>query len=225
MPVPARSLGKSLAIASAAGLVVGVLTLGGQALPGYVFRHITESSAVKAVTDVVAQLSNSGATWSAIAFLIVAALSLTRWAAALGGFLTLAGATVGYYAAATIFLHDDLSSTALRGPLIWAAIAVVAGPLFGLAAAIWRHGPTRLRPWALATPSALFIAEGLYNAIILHYWTESAVAVIIGLLLVIGLARTSTERRAALIRLLPTLAAIGSAFAAAVLITDAAFRA
>ncbi|XVV10997.1 DUF6518 family protein [Actinoplanes sp. CA-131856] len=215
----------ALGIAVAAGLAVGGLTLGGQALPGYVTRNVTDAAAARAVGDVIAQLSNSGATWSAIAFLVVAFLPLDRWWAALGGFLTLAGATVGYYAAATVFLHDDLSSSALRGPLVWAAIAVVAGPIFGSAAAVWRRGAPRHRPWALAVPGAVFIAEGIYDAAVLHYWADSAVAIVIGLLLVTGLARTATERRAALIRLTPAVAVIGTAFAAAVALAALGFAA
>ena len=64
--------------------MVGALSLGGQALGG-----------------VWGRLGNSGAVWLCAAFVVGSLLDSTRRA---GGFLTLAGAVIGYYAAASWFV-------------------------------------------------------------------------------------------------------------------------
>lgn len=207
-----------------AGLIVGALTLGGQALPGFLTRNIADNAVTQAIGHFVAQhLSNSAAAWSLAAFLIVAFTPLVRGWAATAGFLTLIGATAGYYAAATVFLNDDLSAAALRSPLIWAVIAAAAGPIFGLAAAVWRRGSPQHRPWALAAIAALFLAEAIYNAAILHYWSDAATSAVMGILVVLLLATDSPQRRATLLRLIPATVVMSAALAAAFALAQLGF--
>jgi hypothetical protein len=94
--------------------MVGALSLGGQALGG-----------------VWGRLGNSGAVWlcAAVRGREPARLDSTR-RAALGGFLTLAGAVIGYYAAASWFVSAGVSATSVG---IWVATAAVGGPVFGAA--------------------------------------------------------------------------------------------
>ncbi|WP_369218153.1 DUF6518 family protein, partial [Streptomyces flavofungini] len=76
------------------------------------------------------QLANSGAVWSAVAFVAGAASRPSRLAvAAVAGLLAEAGLVVGYYAYAE-FGRDGMGSPLF--PLIWLAMACVAGPLFGV---------------------------------------------------------------------------------------------
>ena len=53
--------------------------------------------------------------------------------AAVVGALCLLGAVVGYYASTTLVLHDDVDAATMRAPLAWLAVAVIAGPLLGIA--------------------------------------------------------------------------------------------
>jgi hypothetical protein len=211
-----------LLIALGAGLAVGVLTFGGQVIPGWLDRHVSHDVVTRAVSSFIGQESNSGAVWSMLAFALVAALPVVRWRAALAGFIVLLAAAGGYYAAVTVFLHDN-PGLGLRSSLVWGAVAVVAGPVFGLAGSVWRRGAPRWRPWGLTAPGALFVVEGGYDAVVLRYFGDAAVSVAVGFLVVVLLARTGAERRSALLRMLPCIAVLAAAFAGAVLVVTVGF--
>ena len=123
--------------------MVGALSLGGQALGG-----------------VWGRLGNSGAVWLCAAFVVGSLLDSMR-RAALGGFLTLAGAVIGYYAAASWFVSAGVSATSVG---IWVATAAVGGPVFGAAGETWRRGTGWPRIIAAALLGGAVVGEGLYLA-------------------------------------------------------------
>lgn len=94
------------------------------------------------------QIANSGAVWSVAAFVAGALLSrkVGLTAAAVAGLLAESGLVVGYYSYAEV-ARDGVGS--LFAPLIWLAMALVAGPLFGVAGFGWRG----LRPRHRVTPA------------------------------------------------------------------------
>ncbi|MFE7534235.1 DUF6518 family protein [Streptomyces rhizosphaericola] len=141
------------------------------------------------------QLANSGGVWSVFAF-VAGALAAGRTdrlrTAAAAGALTEIGLVVGYYGYAE-FGRDGMGS--LVFPLLWIAMACVAGPLFGIAGAWWRRGA---QPWrryvALGAFGGLFGSEALHSWLTLGYASQAAAcaAVACGLPLLLG--RTGKER-------------------------------
>lgn len=218
-----RTAAGAAGAAAAAGLVIGALTLAGQALPRFLLDHGIDDAVTGAIAGFIAQhLGNSGAAWSLWAFLAGALLPVRRWLAALAGLLVLLGATLGYYSATTVFLHDDVSN-GVTSSLVWGAVSLVAGPLFGAAGALWLRGPARLRPWAPALIGGLFLAEGLYYALVLRYQGDAIASALTGLVLVCLLERSGEGRRAALVRLLPATLVMSLALAGAVGVTVLGF--
>ena len=179
LPVATPTRGWILATvaASGAGLALGVLTNLAQGwLPG-------EWN----------QIANSGAVWSVVAF-VAGALPAGRVslpAAAVAGLCAESGLVVGYYGYAE-FGRDGMGS--LLAPLVWLAMAVISGPIFGIAGAWWRNGRTGMRRvLGLAAVAGLFGSEGLHYAWTLHYgaqaWTCLAIFLVVPLL-----ARSHAER-------------------------------
>ncbi|QCW80777.1 hypothetical protein EQG64_31625 [Streptomyces sp. S6] len=80
-------------------------------------------------------------------------------------------------------------------PLLWIAMACVAGPLFGIAGAWWKRSA---QPWqryvALGAFGGLFGSEALHSWLILGYGSQAVAcaAVACGLPLLLG--RTAKER-------------------------------
>ncbi|MGW1022290.1 DUF6518 family protein [Streptomyces sp. NPDC002577] len=156
-----------------AGLVLGTLT----------------NLAQGRLPDAWQSLANSGAVWSTVAFvagaLIAARASL--WTVGVAGLCAEVGLVVGYYGYAE-FGVDREGMGDLTFPLIWLAMACIAGPLFGVAAAWWRRGRTTWR--RVSGPAALagvFGMEGIQYARVLHYippaWACLAVALLVSLLM------------------------------------------
>jgi hypothetical protein len=175
---------RAVALAIALGVATGILTLAGQAvLPAEWNR-----------------LANSGAVWTAVAF-VVGSRSPTARSAAVLGTVTLLLALVSYDLAARI-TAIGLSTTGL---VIWGATAIVAGPLAGLGGWLWRS-PGR---WSMAGPAfvgAVFSAEGLHTLLRLPElakvgWIELAV----GPVIVLVLGRTNAERARGLMLFVPLL--------------------
>ncbi|AOS64956.1 hypothetical protein TL08_20825 [Actinoalloteichus hymeniacidonis] len=104
----------------AGGLAVGVGTFFGQgSLPALLSQA----------------LANSGASWSVATFLLVAFLvAAGPWSSAIAGILAMVGMVLGYYGTATIVL----GTSGGRWMIIWLLVALVAGPVFGLAGYWWR---------------------------------------------------------------------------------------
>jgi hypothetical protein len=149
------------------------------------------------------QLANSGAVWSAVAFVsgVLLAGRGTALRAAVGGLGAEAGLVVGYYGYAE-FGRDGMG--ALLFPLVWLGMACVAGPLFGVAAYWWRRGTNaRDRITGLAAFAGLFGMEGMTAAWDLHHapqaWTCFALFVLVPLLM----ARMHRERALTLAAAVP----------------------
>ena len=178
----------SPAIAVVGGIALGALTLGGQrVLPG-----------------TYNQLANSGAVWSVAAFAAARFLPVRTHRAAVVGALGLVGAVVGYYASTTLVLHDDVDAATMRAPLAWLAVAVIAGPLLGIAGTLARVDDRAwVRAVALVLPGAVFVGEAVYQAAINHDGAVAGLLVVIGILLTPLLARSGSDRVRAAIAFVP----------------------
>ncbi|MFJ5226689.1 DUF6518 family protein [Streptomyces sp. NPDC088400] len=144
------------------------------------------------------QIPNSGAVWSAVAF--VAGALLARWASphvvAVTGLLAEVGLVVGYYGYAE-FGRGGMGDFAY--PLVWLTLACVAGPLLGVAGSWWRRGHTaRRRVIGLASLAGVFGMEGIHYAWVLHYTTQAWTCLAVVLLVSLLMARNRKERALAL---------------------------
>ncbi len=131
------------------------VTLG---LVAWAADHVPSNSAVPAA----AGLGNLPSHWLATAFLIGVIARGKLQGATFAG-LGLALAVVVYYMAIHLAgdrPYSDLSQAARA----WLAVAVIAGPIFGLAGATWRAGPPRWRPWAVALLAGALAGEAVYLA-------------------------------------------------------------
>ena len=193
----------SPAIAVLGGLTIGALTLGGQrVLPG-----------------AYNQLANSGAVWSVAAFASARFLPVRMGRAAIVGAFVLFGAVVGYYASTTLVLHDDVNAATMRAPLAWLVVAVIAGPLLGIAGMLARvDDRARIRAVALALPGAVFVGEAVYQASVNHYATVATLLAVIGVLVTPLFARSRSDRLRAAIAFVPVSVAgvgvVGAGYAA-----------
>ncbi|MFI8004706.1 DUF6518 family protein [Streptomyces sp. NPDC086010] len=174
----------ALVAALAGGLSFGVLTNLGQGwLPGG-----------------INQLCNSGAVWSAAAF-AAGALLASRMAlpvAAATGLLTELALVVGYYGYAE-YGFNRAGAGDLTWPLVWAGMAVITGPLFGVAGAWARHGGKTLRRTAgIAALSGVFGAEGIFATFDLGYPIQAAICGAVLILLPLLMARSLRARALAL---------------------------
>ncbi|HCT76558.1 MAG TPA: hypothetical protein DGT23_08210 [Micromonosporaceae bacterium] len=175
---------KSLFVA-VGGLLIGALTLVLQGLLPGSWGH----------------LANSGATWVVAAFFAGAYLGRP----ALHGTVVLFGEVVGYYGAAATFLNQR-EPQALVGPAVWLAVALVAGPIFGIAGAWWRDEQRPIRRIvAVALLGGVFIAEGLYLMITLGYLAEGTMMLALGILTP-ALQRSGADRWRSLAALVPVTA-------------------
>ncbi len=178
---------KAALAAFASGLVLGVLTNLAQGwLPG-----------------AWNQLANSGAIWSVAAFgtgaILARRVSLT--AAAVAGLCAESGLVVGYYGYAE-FGRDGMGG--LSAPLVWLAMAFVAGPLFGVAGAWWRSGTSQSRRViGSAALAGVFGAEGLHYAWALGYAAQACACLAVFVLVPLLLARTHKERALAFLAAVP----------------------
>jgi hypothetical protein len=119
---------------------------------------VPSSSALPAA----AGLGNLPSHWLATAFLI-GVITRGKLHGAIFAALGLALAVVVYYMAINLSgdrPYSDLSQAARA----WLIVAVVAGPIFGLAGATWCSGPAIWRPWAVALLSGALAGEAVYLA-------------------------------------------------------------
>ncbi len=166
------------------GLLIGALTVGGQGiLPGS-----------------WGQLANSGAIWVIPAFFLGALLPTDK-SAALAGIAMLVGEVCGFYATqAVVGIALSLSYI-----LYWLVIALIAGPVFGVAGRWWhttrlpREKHVSRGVIALALFSGVFVAEGLYMLLIVQYPVEGWAGIIIGGVLALVLGHSMRERIFALL--------------------------
>jgi len=127
-------------------------------------------------------LANSGAVWSFVAFLVALASRQQGARAAAIGVLALLGEVAGYYAIAAP-LRDIPSSTNER--LLWAAAAIVVGPVVGLAAGWWTGGRMMGRLAASSVMCGIVLGEGLHGLIRIEFsgiqwWVEVVLGAALG---------------------------------------------
>ena len=164
-PGPERWSKRSLAVAGGwtlgIGLLVGVATFFGQGvMPG---QWNT--------------LVNSGAIWLVAPFFVGARVRSRRLAAVLGTVVLLA-TVAGYYGLAG--LAGAPMSTWMTA--FWLGVALVAGPLFGVAGRWWHDESRALRVIGVALLGALLVAEGLYLMVVLQYFWSGGVMLAAGLI-------------------------------------------
>lgn len=109
------------------------------------------------LNDFIRGLGNIPSPWLALAFVTGAAIGSRLWG-------TLSAATVLCLAVATYYyaitMSGDREGIPLRGAMTgWLTVALIAGPAFGLAGAVWRRGPDALRPYAVGMLSGALIGE------------------------------------------------------------------
>jgi len=165
------------------GLAFGALTVLGQAaLPGS-WNHF----------------ANSGSVWLIAAFVVGVLMPSVIWAM-MGGFISLVMALAGYTAVITVLGPNYPFSTIA----FWGAVALVGGPIFGLAGQWWRN---TAGSWRHAASSALmggvFIAEGGYMLTIILDTLAGWVSIVIGVLLAILLPSSWKDRSRSLAALIP----------------------
>lgn len=158
------------------GLLAGLLTLLGQRyLPG-------QWNA----------LVNSGAIWLAISFLLSTLFNTLPWAG-VGGLLALASEVLGYFLSAWLFFDIPVPTTGL---LVWLGVAVVGGPLSGIASYWWRRGKLWQRITGASFLSGVFVGEGSYY--LLFLMSEKGIAggvmIAVGVVLALILGRSWRER-------------------------------
>jgi hypothetical protein len=137
-------------------------------------------------------LGNSMAVWAVAAFLLT---FITRWSyrrGVTGSVVMLVVAVPAYYLAAVAIQNDDLASVYNPASLLWMAMGVVAGVVFG-AAGVAARQPWRGRVVALSLPAGVLVAEALIQAR-RDDGTASLVAIRLGLAAVLTLAVAGTWR-------------------------------
>ncbi len=154
-------------------------------------------------------LGNSGAVWLVPTFFMGALVGSQRWAA-VAGLATLAGCLVGY------FVSGTLGGVAYAWVYIgyWAGVALVGGPVFGLAGRWWRdvHRPRRVL--ALALLGGVFIAEGAYTLLVNPHLSVGWPLITAGVAAPLVVGRSAGDRLWALAALVPAAALGGAAYAA-----------
>ncbi|WP_432570785.1 DUF6518 family protein [Kineococcus sp. SYSU DK005] len=187
---PARPLLLVL-LAPLAGLLVGVATSLGQTVLG---------------GTALAGLANAVSPWLVAPFL-AGSRARTRAGAALLGLLTCTAQVAGYYlTAAARGFGVGASSTA-----VWAAAALLAGPVFALAGRSWWSARGRERGLGAALLVAAWACEALVSyALVLRYADDAVVFGAVAALLAVLLGRRGRQHRA-LLAWLPLTLALGAA--------------
>ena len=188
-----REAGRTLVVAVVAGLVVGAFTqLGQRFLP-----------------DALQPVTNSISPWVSLSF-AVGAVSRRPLLAAVGGWLSLIFALVGYYALVEAQYGYGASTSSL---VLWGAASLLGGLVFGPAGWFWRNGSTVQHAIAAGLLAAAFVAESAYLFVVLQPEARPAAALfqVIGLALPALLGSSWSQRRLAYVAVLPSLglAALG----------------
>ena len=163
-----RSLAVAGGWAFGVGLLVGVATFFGQGIMPGQWNTVV----------------NSGAVWLVAPFFVGARVRSRRLAAVLGTAVLLA-TVAGYYGAAG--LAGAPMSTWMTA--FWLCVALVAGPLFGVAGRWWHDESRVLRVIGVALLGALLVAEGLYLLVVLQYFWSGGVMLVAGLIATALMAR------------------------------------
>ncbi|MBB3327599.1 DUF6518 family protein [Microlunatus antarcticus] len=185
-----RSRWTSVLVPVVVGLVLGPLDLLLQHVLPYPF----------------ANLANSPAAWALVAFAVGWSDRIRgRWWPAVAGVLTLLLAVEGYYATAVVALGDDVSTLTNGSALLWLALAVAAGAVFGTAGAWARSAHPWRGPVGTAAAVAVLLAEAWLDLTRLsdaggdvayrHDLAQTAVVLLVLAALVAVLAGRSARQR------------------------------
>ena len=164
-------------LAAAAAFVLGGLTsVGQQFLP-----------------EDLGSLANSAGSWTAICFAVLIVSRATGWRAAVLGLLVFIALNEGYGLVTRLKGFDY----GILFDNYWTIIAIIAGPIVGLAAAWVRSSRAALVAMGAAVPSAVLIGEGAYGLLYVSdttspvYWTGAIVvgAVFVTLMAVLRVRR------------------------------------
>ena len=104
--------------------------------------------------------ANAIGVWLAVAF-VLGASARTVPTGALRGVVGLLSAVVTYYLLIAVFGVGFRAIGASHAATIWGAVALVTGPILGLAGATWRHASGWPRAIGVAVLAAALIAEGV----------------------------------------------------------------
>lgn len=156
---------------------------------------------IKFVPAPFGDLGNSLAVWAVAAYFFSSrtrrpVLPARPLATAAGAALFLVVAVPAYYLTATLVQHDAASNAWSSFALLWMALGVVAGAVFGLAATSARNpGPLRLP--SAAFPAAVLFAEAAIGLRRLGNpdYELSDLRAFAALLIVLGLATTLATTR------------------------------
>lgn len=110
--------------------------------------------------SIVAGAGNLPSHWLVSAF-AAGVIAKSRSAATLAATAALCLAVVVYYVAIS-WAGDRPGVDLQRAALVWGSVALVAGPLFGLAGAVWMSGPRAMKPWAVGLLCGGFFGEALF---------------------------------------------------------------
>ena len=104
---------------------------------------------------------NAIGAWLGVSF-VLGASARTIPTGALGGLVGLVSAVGAYYLFIGILGEGFRAIGASHAAMVWGAVALLAGPLFGLAGGTWRHGHGWPRAISVALLAAALIGEGVY---------------------------------------------------------------
>jgi hypothetical protein len=176
----------SISLALGVGILTGVATHFGQrVLPG---QWNT--------------LVNSGAIWLIPTFFLGSGMQSLAWAA-IAGAGTLVATVAGYYGSAAL----TGAPISVRNVAIWFAVALVAGPLYGVAGRWWRSDRRALRVSGVALFGGVLVAEGLYLVLVLRYCWSGGTMAAAGFIAALLLAQRGDRMRTLLAVPLPAVAA------------------
>ena len=104
--------------------------------------------------------ANAIGAWLGLAF-VLGASARTIPTGGLRGLLGLVSAVAAYYVLIGGFGDGFRAIGASHAATVWGAVALLAGPVFGLTGATWRHRHGRQRSIAVGVLAAALIAEGV----------------------------------------------------------------
>lgn len=113
---------------------------------------------IKFVPAPLGELGNSSAVWAVAAFTFGYRVRTGPLRVALGAAALLVLAVPGYYAAATLIQHDDVSAVWAVPSMLWMFFGVLAGVVFGTAGG-WARAEGWRRVVGAAAPGAVLFAE------------------------------------------------------------------
>ena len=104
--------------------------------------------------------ANAIGAWVGLGF-ILGASARTVPTGALRGLIGLLSAVAAYYVLIAVFGAGIRAIGATHAATIWGSVALVAGPVFGLAGGAWRHWRGTPRELAVGMLAAALVAEGI----------------------------------------------------------------